>query len=150
MFAGQFDLTLDSKNRLVLPTKFRIFITQQDRSGLFILARPVGQERCLRLCPPAYMERVKANMIKLAGQADAPEEFLRAVTSRMEFAPVDAQSRFVVPQKLVEFAGLSRDVVMVGLADWIEVWNLKEWETVAERAREKHPELLKRALWPEP
>lgn len=149
MFAGKFALTLDAKNRLVLPAKFRMFITTPERSGLFILVKPTRDERCLRLCPPAYMERIKSKMLKAAGQTGDPEEFMRAVTSQMEFAPLDSQSRFVVPQELVDYAGLAREVVMVGMADWIEVWNPEDYETVSSRSREKNQELLKRALWPE-
>ena len=76
MFAGEFALTLDEKNRLVLPAKFREFITNSDKPGLFIMVKPTRTEKCLRLAPPSYMEKIKAQISKVASQAPDPEDFL--------------------------------------------------------------------------
>ena len=149
MFAGDYALTLDEKNRLVIPAMFRSFIAASDREGLFLLVRPTRTERCLRAYPATYMQKVKLNILREAGKVEDPEEFLRAVMPQMQFTPLDSQGRFVVPQKLVDYAGLGREVLMVGMTEWIEVWDPKEYRVASERSREKYKDRLGRVLWAE-
>ncbi len=87
--------------------------------------------------------------MKKANGAVDPAEFLRLVASHADFAPIDAQFRFVVPPKLVAYARLGRDVLMAGNHEWLEIWDPGEWETIAEQTREKYRPMLARALWPE-
>lgn len=148
MFSGEQALTLDAKNRLVVPAKFRVFLTDPDDSkGFFVVVNPTRGERCLRLYPRSEWLRVQANLMKTANKAADPAEFLRLFASHAEFSPIDAQYRMVVPPKLVAFAHLGRDVVMVGNHTWLEIWDPGEWETVTEQTREKYRALLPRALW---
>ncbi|MBI2931047.1 MAG: hypothetical protein HYY16_05300 [Planctomycetes bacterium] len=148
MFLGEQALTLDAKNRLVLPSKFRVFLTDDDLKGFFMVVNPTRTERCLRLYPRSTWQRVQKGLMKKADDASDPSEFLRLIASHAEFAPIDAQFRFVVPPKLVEFAHLGRDVIMAGNHDWLEIWDPGEWETIAEQTREKYRPMLQRALWP--
>lgn len=151
MFLGEQALTLDTKNRLVVPSKFRTFVTDpEDRKGFNIMVNPTRAERCLRLYPHSTWVRVQRAFMKKADEAADPAEFLRLIGSHGEFAAIDAQWRFVVPQKLVDFAHLGRDVVMTGNHDWLEIWDPGEWETIAEQTREKYRQLLGRALWAPP
>ena len=151
MFSGEQGLTLDAKNRIVVPSKFRVFLTDpDDRKGFFVVVNPTRGERCLRLYPRSGWQRVQENLMKTADQAADPAEFLRLFASHAEFAPIDAQFRMVVPPKLVAFAHLGRDVVMVGNHTWLEIWDPGEWETVTEQTREKYRALLPRALWARP
>ena len=58
MFAGEFKHAIDSKNRLVIPNKFRVFITEeQDKKGFFVVAG-LARDRCLRLYTPTKWEKV--------------------------------------------------------------------------------------------
>jgi DNA-binding transcriptional regulator/RsmH inhibitor MraZ len=61
---------------------------------------------------------------------------------------MDSQSRFVVPQKLVDYAGLGREVVMVGMNDWLEIWDRGALKAQSEGSREKFGPLLTEALKP--
>ncbi|MBI4565100.1 MAG: hypothetical protein HY716_10455 [Planctomycetes bacterium] len=149
MFLGEQDLTLDDKGRLVLPSKFRSFITDpEDLKGFFIVADPLREERCLRLYTRSAYRSISENIMSIADQSEHPASFLRYMAAHSEFAPMDTQSRFLVPPKLVEYAALERDVVMVGMQDWLEIWDRKEWKIQAEGVREKLRPLLERALWP--
>ena len=74
---------------------------------------------------------------------------MRYFASRGEFVPVDAQSRLVVPQKLMDYAGLKKDVLMVGNVDWIEVWNVGEYRAATESLDEEIGD-RSRAMWPSP
>jgi MraZ protein len=151
MFLGEQALTLDAKNRLVVPAKFRTFLTDpDDRKGFFMVVNPTRGERCLRLYPRSSWAEVQKGLMKKADEAPDPAEFLRLIASHAEFAPIDAQFRFVVPPKLVEFAHLGRDVIIAGNHKWLEIWDPGEWETIAEQTREKYRSLLQRALWPGP
>ncbi len=150
MFLGEQALTLDAKNRLVVPSKFRTFLTDEDKKGFFIMVNPTRGERCLRLYPRSFWARLERSLLKKADAVADPSEYLRLVAAHGDFAPIDAQYRFVVPQKLVDFARLGRDVIMVGNHGWLEIWDPGEWETIAEQSREKYRTQLARALWPEP
>lgn len=148
MFLGEFGHTLDEKNRLVIPAKFRTFITDaQDKEGFFVIVSPNPEERCLRLYTMSEWRKVTEGLRKEAGRSEDPARTLRFFASRGEFVPVDSQSRLVIPQKLLDFAGLKRDVVLVGNFQWIEVWNVEEYSAETQRLQGT-PVDRKRALWP--
>ena len=150
MFVGEFEHALDSKNRLVIPAKFRAFITDpQDRKGFFVIVNPVAGARCLLLYTMAGWKRVARQLRLQADQSDDPARYLRFYASRGEFAPVDAQHRIVISQKLLGYAGLKKDVLMVGNIDSVEVWDAVEYRAAIESLDEEIQD-RSRALWPKP
>ncbi|MBI2900651.1 MAG: cell division/cell wall cluster transcriptional repressor MraZ [Planctomycetes bacterium] len=147
MFLGEFTHTLDEKNRIVIPASFRIFITDpQDREGFFVIVSPNPEERCLRLYTMSQWKRVSDRLREQAGKLEDPSAVLRFFATRGQFAPVDSQSRMVVPQKLLDHAGLRREVVLVGMMQWIEVWNVEEYREETQRLKSA-PVDVKKALW---
>jgi len=149
MFLGEQALTLDEKGRLVLPSKFKTFITDlEDLKGFFIVADPRRVDRCLRLYTRSGYAVQSVQIKAAAEKAEDPLRFLRIYAAHSEFAPMDSQSRFVIPQKLVDYAGLGRDVVMVGVNDWLEIWDREELKAQSEGSREKFMPLLTEALRP--
>jgi MraZ protein len=150
VFVGEFTHTIDEKNRLVLPAKFRAFISDlEDKKGFFIVASPVSGEHCLRLYTMNGWKPVAAKLREEADKSKDPARYMRYFASRGEFVPVDAQHRLVVPQKLMDYAGLKKDVLMVGNVDWIEVWNVGEYRAATESLDEEIGD-RSRAMWPTP
>lgn len=150
MFVGEFRHTIDAKNRMVIPSKFRAFITDaEDKKGFFVMASPVTREHCLRLYTRMGWEKLSQNLRREADKSKDPARYLRFFGSRSEFASIDAQARLVIPQKLMDYAGLKRDVLMVGNYDWIEVWNVDEYRAATESLDEEIPD-RSRAIWPKP
>ncbi|HLF92153.1 MAG TPA: division/cell wall cluster transcriptional repressor MraZ [Planctomycetota bacterium] len=150
MFVGEFRHTIDAKNRMVIPAKFRAFITDaEDRKGFFVMASPVTTEHCLRLYTMGGWRKL-ANTLRLkADEAKDPARYMRFFASRGEFSGIDAQSRVVIPQKLMGYAGLQKEVLMVGNYDWIEVWNVEEYRAATESLDEEIQD-RSRAIWPKP
>jgi MraZ protein len=150
VFLGEFTHAIDEKNRLVLPAKFRAFITDaEDKKGLFVVASPVSGEHCLRLYTRTGWKPVEAKLRQEANKSKDPARYMRYFASRGEFAQLDTQSRLVVPQKLMDYAGLKKDVLMVGNVDWIEVWNVGEYRAATESLDEEIGD-RNRAMWPDP
>src|SRR2546422_4704167 len=141
MFVGEFRHTIDAKNRMVIPAKFRAFITDiEDKKGFFVMASPVSGEHCLRMYTRGGWQKVTRNLKLEADKTKDPARYLRYFASRGEFTAIDAQSRVVVPQKLMDYAGLKKDVLMVGNYDWIEVWNVDDERAATERLYEEIPD----------
>jgi MraZ protein len=150
VFVGEFTHAIDEKNRLVLPSKFRAFITDpEDKKGFFIVASPIPGEHCLRLYTMSGWKQVAAKLREEANKAKDPARYLRFFASRGEFGALDSQNRLVVPQKLMDYAGLQKDVLMVGNVDWIEVWNVGEYRAATESLDEEIGD-RNRAMWPNP
>ena len=150
MFVGEFRHTIDAKNRMVIPAKFRTFITDaEDRKGFFVMASPVTSEHCLRLYTMAGWVKLAATLRLKADEAKDPARYMRFFASRGEFAGIDAQSRVVIPQKLMDYAGLKKEILMVGNYDWIEVWNVEEYRAATESLDEEIQD-RGRAIWPKP
>jgi len=148
MFLGEFSHALDEKNRVVIPAKFRAFITDpQDREGFFVIVSPNPEERCLRLYTMGEWRKAVEELRKAADKSEDPARVLRFIASRGEFAPVDSQSRLVLPQKLLDYGGIKRNVVLVGMTYWIEIWNEGEYQAETQRLQSV-PIDRRRALWP--
>ncbi|MFA6028753.1 MAG: division/cell wall cluster transcriptional repressor MraZ [Elusimicrobiota bacterium] len=125
---GQYDYSLDPKNRVVVPPRYREALIAEKGSH-FVLA--IGQDECLWLFLPsqweAFLDDAKTHTqdIKDKKKARAAKRFI--FSSAVE-APVDEQGRVLVPQNLKDFAGLKKDVVVAGAGNKAEIWDRARWQ----------------------
>jgi transcriptional regulator MraZ len=123
MFLGRFEHSVDAKGRVAVPARFR------DRlSGELVLTR--GNDRCLYLFTQESWEPLAAKLNALpTGDADA-RNLRRAVFSAAEPVELDKQGRIVVAEHLRQYASISGNVTIIGLGDYIEIWDQTAWENL--------------------
>ncbi|PRI11798.1 division/cell wall cluster transcriptional repressor MraZ [Leucobacter massiliensis] len=121
MFLGTFTPRLDEKGRLILPAKFR----EELADGLVITR---GQERCLYV----FSEREFAAMHEQIRQAPVASkrarDYLRVFLSGAHPETPDKQSRVTIPQALREYAGLDRELAVIGAGFRAEIWDAEAWQ----------------------
>jgi MraZ protein len=121
LFLGEFEHSIDDKSRLAVPARFRPTLQE----GLVITR---GLDRCLVIWDVdswrAQAERVRSLN---PWQADARRLQRHFFSGAVQTQP-DKLGRVVIPQFLRDYAQLDTDVVVVGLADRIEVWARGEWQ----------------------
>jgi MraZ protein len=122
VFVGSFPLRLDEKGRLALPVRFR----EQVAGGMVIKK---GQERCIY---GLTMARVAEQSAALAAMAPA-DTVTGRMRARMSFGSMvevepDKTGRITIPANLREYAGLDRDVVVVGVDTRFEIWDAATWD----------------------
>ncbi len=133
-FLGEFEHSIDDKSRLAVPARFRAAL----EDGLVITR---GLDRCLVIWDTDSW-RVQAERVRTLNpwQADA-RRMQRHFFSGAVPAQPDKLGRVVIPQFLRAYAQLEIDVVVVGLADRVEVWSKVEWERERAEAERNSAEL---------
>ena len=118
---GEYAHSVDAKGRVIMPAKFR------DELGTsFVVTR--GLEGCLSVYTQEGWARFATGMQKLQASKEnvrAFKRFLFGSAAELEF---DKQGRILLPQVLREFAGLEKEVVMVGVANRVEIWSKERWQ----------------------
>lgn len=121
LLLGTFTPRLDEKGRLILPAKFRA----QLAPGL-VLTR--GQERCLFLLPMDEFRRMYDQIREAPVTSKTARDYLRVLLSGASDEMPDKQGRISIPAPLREYAGLDRDVAVIGAGTRVEVWDLARWQ----------------------
>ncbi len=123
MFLGQYEYTLDDKNRLTIPARFR-----EGLEGGFVITR--GLDRCLTIYPLEVWEGITARMEDLYMTDPRVRALRRLMFAEAVNVTPDRQGRVVIPDRLREYAGLQAgdNAVIVGLNRYLEVWNPQRWE----------------------
>jgi len=127
---GEHHYSIDPKHRVVAPPRFRDALLKEDGAH-FIVAK--GFDKCIWLFLPSqweeirgeFKEAVKASPNRKRARQAAREFFGSAVE-----APVDEQGRILMPQLLMDYAGLRKDAVVVGVGSKAEIWDLKRWKAL--------------------
>lgn len=133
-FHGIHDHTLDSKNRLTVPSKARAHLA----SGVTV---SVGLgEPCLQVWPAeahaTLVQRALAPLVPFSKEERDLKRFFHAYSETME---LDSAGRINVPPKLAKHAGIEREVTVVGAGDCLELWDAQSWDDdtgLIERAAE--------------
>lgn len=121
MFLGTHSPRLDDKGRMVLPAKYR----EGMAAGLVFTK---GQERSIVVWPAAEFADY-ADRLSVASRSDAAvRAYLRVLFSGATDEIPDRQGRVMVPVVLREYAGLDREVVVVGNGTTLEIWDADSWE----------------------
>ena len=125
MLVGQYDYAIDAKGRLNFPARFR------DAMGeTFIVTRWL--DHCLAAFPAEEFEKVAAK-IEEKGLVKGRKVSRMLYASAVEVTP-DKQGRIQLPAKLREYAGLTKEVVVVGSFDRVEIWNAQRWAEIENEA----------------
>jgi MraZ protein len=121
MLLGEHDHTIDDKNRLTLPAKFR----QAFAEGV-VLAR--GIERCLTAYPRSeWGAAIETRLQELDPLSKEGRLMQRYFFSGAAEAELDKQGRVMIPSSLCEHAGLGKEVVVAGIRDHLEIWDRAAW-----------------------
>ena len=134
MFFGTYTPKLDEKGRLFLPAKFR-----DQLSGGLMVTR--GQEHCLYVWPQAEIERVTERLREAPVSNKATRDYIRMFSSGASDDAPDKQGRITVPPQLREWAGLTKDVVVIGAMNRLEIWDETKWSAYSEEQEEAFAEL---------
>ena len=120
MFMGEYNHTLDTKGRLIVPTKFR-----EDLGGEFVVTK--GFDGCLYLFPPHAWEEFQEKLNTLPVNRGDSRKLTRFFVAGAANVELDKQGRILVPSTLREFAGLEKEVVLTGMLNRIEIWSRQKW-----------------------
>jgi MraZ protein len=116
MFFGTFEHTVDDKGRLTLPARWR-----PELAGGVVVTR--GLDNCLFIFPQTKFQAIAAEIDAQGVELGDARTWARYFLGLAIDAEVDRQGRILIPQNLRDFAGLDGDVIVVGVASRIEVWN---------------------------
>ncbi|MCT1367777.1 MULTISPECIES: division/cell wall cluster transcriptional repressor MraZ [Kocuria] len=130
MFLGTYSPRLDDKGRLILPAKFRDELSE----GL-VLTR--GQERCLYVFSESEFGRVHEQMRQAPISSKQARDYIRVFLSGASDEVPDKQGRVTIPSSLREYAGLEKELAVIGAGTRAEIWDADAWN---EYLREKESE----------
>ena len=140
---GEHDLTLDDKNRLLVPAEIRKALEPQRDGQAFFMV--VGQNRKLWFYPENYYGQLVAQSqqdITLDDDVLAFDQMHFARASKVEW---DKQGRVVIPEKSLRRTGIGREVTLIGVRDHLELWNRSDWASREEELDQKQNEIALRA-----
>jgi MraZ protein len=120
MFYGEYEHTIDEKNRLTLPARFRHALA----NGV-VLAR--GIERNVDVFPSDSWNESVARIAELDSLNREAREMKRHVFAGVAMSELDKQGRVLVPLHLAQHAGFGKEVVVAGVHDHLEIWDRTEW-----------------------
>ena len=133
-FRGQYDHTLDAKNRLSVPARFRAAF-----AGGVVLSR--GIEPCVEVWQPESFESFTASVLGDLNPISLERRKLTRYVGRAFDTELDSAGRITVPQKLLEHGGLGREVVVIGMLNRLEIWDRERWAAYEDELEAQIPDL---------
>ncbi|NYG56240.1 division/cell wall cluster transcriptional repressor MraZ [Nocardioides perillae] len=134
MFFGTYTPKLDDKGRLFLPAKFRDELAE----GLVVTR---GQERCLTVWSLADFSRMTDRLREAPVTNKATRDYVRMLFAAASQEVPDKQGRIGIPATLRDYASLTRDVMVIGAMNRVEIWDPQSWATYSEEQEQKFAEL---------
>ena len=120
-FTGEYQYSLDQKNRLIIPAKFRNSLDAANNKT-FVLTR--GLDECLVLYPLLEWTNVEQQLAQLSTIKQKNRNFIRNVVRHATYLKYDSQGRVAVPSNLLNHASINKDGAMIGMIKKIEIWDI--------------------------
>jgi len=121
MFIGEYRHNTDSKGRIIVPARFR------DELGnrLFLTK---GLDGCITVYTPTQWDTIIEELNKLPNTKKESRQYIRMVTSSAAECEVDSAGRILMPQNLMDDAGIRKECVVLGVSNHVEIWAVDRWK----------------------
>ncbi len=124
MFRGSSFHTIDGKGRVIIPARFRDEIGNGGTDAIMVSR----MDNCLVAYPIDEWHNIEARILSLAEKSEPMRRFRRVFIGGASECPVDKQERVLVPPVLRQYAGLEKEIVLVGVLDHFEIWSRDRWD----------------------
>ena len=136
MFIGTYNNSIDAKNRMIVPAKFR------EELGYKVVLT-LGIDNCIYLYPMKEWEVFMEKLAKLPISDPKARNFARNFTGNAEECEVDRQGRITLPQNLREQTGMVKELITIGCMNKIEIWSREEYEGAGDQVQMDRGEIAK-------
>jgi MraZ protein len=126
LFRGVTALTIDSKGRLAMPARYREVLQLRAGGKLVVTADSAS---CLLIYPAPDWEPIQARLMSLSSFNPRTRDLQRLLVGNASDVELDGAGRILLPAPLRKFAGLDKDVALVGQGMRFELWDEAKWET---------------------
>ncbi|HED24721.1 MAG TPA: transcriptional regulator MraZ [Firmicutes bacterium] len=139
MFTGEFQHILDSKGRVIIPSRLRDGLGDR-----FVITR--GLDHCLFAYPAAEWTRLEQKLKQLPFTKSDSRAFMRLFFSGAMEVEADKQGRVLIPQNLREYAGIEKEVMVIGVSNRVEIWSEQAWRDYFGEANNNYEELAEKLV----
>ncbi len=139
MFMGEWQHTLDTKGRLIIPAKFREQLGER-----FVVTR--GLDHCLFVYPPDEWSILEEKLKSLPLTQGDARRFVRLLFSGAVECELDKQGRITLPGNLRDYAKLDKNVAVIGVSNRVEIWAKEYWEAYMEEASASYEEIAEKIV----
>jgi len=136
-FIGEYAYSLDSKGRVNIPAKFRQSLSA-DSQNTFVITR--GLDPCIWVYPLEQWKEIENNLRNLSSVKNIHRTFVRDTARYASPSTYDKQGRITLTPSLTEYAGLEKDVLIIGMINKIEIWNPNTLKIVDQQNLEIEPD----------
>lgn len=144
MFLGSFKYSIDAKGRISIPSKFRKYVNEE-ANDTFVMTRGIVQ--CIDIYPYDFWKNDVEKRIDQLDDFDGDEAtFKRLLLELASEDKLDSQSRLLIPKNLIEFAGIDKDVLILGQNKKIEIWNPDIYENLKKENSKPFAEIAKQVM----
>ncbi len=121
MFIGEYLHAVDNKNRIIVPSKFR-----EELGNKFIITK--GLDGCIYAYTLEEWKLLEEKLVKLPLTSKNARAFTRFFFSGANEIELDKQGRALIPQSVLDYADIDKEVVSIGVSNRIEIWSKEKWE----------------------
>ncbi|MGW6161291.1 division/cell wall cluster transcriptional repressor MraZ [Bacillus altitudinis] len=139
MFMGEYQHTIDTKGRMIIPAKFRDGLGEQ-----FVLTR--GLDQCLFGCPMSEWKLIEEKLKALPLTKKDARAFTRFFFSGAVECDLDKQGRINIASNLLQYAKLEKECVVIGVSNRIELWSKSIWEQYTEEQEDSFAEIAENMI----
>lgn len=137
MFSGEYRHTIDAKKRLAIPAKFRIGLGK-----MAVITR--GLDQCLFVFSQEEWKKLAEKLGNLPFSQSGARSFVRVMLSGAMEVEFDQLGRILIPDYLKQYAGLTKNVVVTGIFNRLEVWDEEKWGEYKTKAEQNVGDLAEK------
>lgn len=134
MFMGEYQHSMDAKGRVIIPAKFRESLGEK-----FVATR--GLDNCLFVYPMHEWSILEKKLTSLPLTSKNARTFVRFFFSGATESDLDKQGRVSIPANLRNYADLEKNIVIIGLANRIELWAKEKWDIYLDSAEDSYEDI---------
>ena len=124
MFRGANKVTLDAKGRMVMPTRYRERLAERSQGRLVVT---IDRDQCLLLYPLPDWEEIERKLMRLPTLNVQARRLQRLMVGHATELELDGHGRLLLPPQLREFAGMTREAMLIGQGTRFELWDEARW-----------------------
>ncbi len=134
MFIGQYQHNLDTKNRLIIPVKFR-----EGLGDSFVVTK--GLDGCLTIYTLSDWEKMLEKLSQIPATKKEARQYLRTLTSNAIECTLDNQGRIQLSQTLIAEANMKKSCIVIGVASHVEIWPEEHWNEYEDEAAQSFEDI---------